>query len=165
MERLTKRIGEDAVFHECSDICETCSCAECSSVQPMLDRLAEYEDTGLDPGEVVVAKHALMGRDVAKITEFESLSIDRLIELAKADNVNHPQHYTRGGVECIDAIEAATVGLSGGEAYCIGNAIKYLWRYKNKGGPEDLDKAMWYIMRVRRGYEPIPNDLTIGDKQ
>jgi hypothetical protein len=65
------------------------------------------------------------------------------------DNVNHPKHYMQGGaVECIDAIEAAVQGLSGSEAYCIGNAIKYLWRWKFKGGAEDLKKAKWYIDRT-----------------
>lgn len=62
--------------------------------------------------------------------------------------VNHPEHYTYSGMECIDAIEAATQGLTGFEGYCIGNAIKYLWRWKKKGGAEDLQKAIWYIVRV-----------------
>lgn len=62
--------------------------------------------------------------------------------------VNHPPHYTTGKVECIDALEAATVGLTGIEAVCTANAIKYLWRWKKKGGPEDLKKARWYINRL-----------------
>lgn len=64
------------------------------------------------------------------------------------DNVNHPQHYTQGGVECIDALAAATAGLTGIEAVCTANAIKYLWRWKHKGGIEDLRKADWYIKRL-----------------
>lgn len=64
------------------------------------------------------------------------------------DNVNHPEHYTAGGVECIDALEAAIVGLEGIEAYCTANAIKYLWRWKRKNGTEDLQKARWYIDRL-----------------
>ena len=64
------------------------------------------------------------------------------------DVVNHPPHYTAGGVECIDALEAATVGLDGIEAVCTANAIKYLWRWKRKGGVEDLRKARWYIDRL-----------------
>ena len=64
------------------------------------------------------------------------------------DNVNHPAHYCRAGLECIDAIEAATANLEGVEAVCIGNAIKYLWRYKEKNGEEDLKKARWYINRA-----------------
>lgn len=65
-----------------------------------------------------------------------------------SDNVNHPAHYTQGGVECIDAIEAAVTGLQGIEAVCTGNAIKYLWRWKQKNGVEDLEKARWYIDRL-----------------
>lgn len=49
------------------------------------------------------------------------------------DQVNHPAHYTSGKVECIDALEAATVGLTGIKAICTGNAIKYLWRWRRKG--------------------------------
>lgn len=64
------------------------------------------------------------------------------------DNVNHPQHYTHGGIECIDALAAATAGLTGIEAVCTANAIKYLWRWKHKGGVEDLRKADWYIKRL-----------------
>lgn len=57
----------------------------------------------------------------------------------------HPTYYTHGSVECIDAISAATLKLSGFEAFCTGNAIKYLWRWKEKGGEEDLKKARNYI--------------------
>jgi len=62
--------------------------------------------------------------------------------------VNHPEHYTAGKVECIDALEAATTGLEGLEAICTGNAIKYLWRWKHKNGVEDLKKARWYLNRL-----------------
>jgi hypothetical protein len=66
----------------------------------------------------------------------------------KHDSVNHPSHYTAGAVECIDAIEAATIGLTGGKAYATGAAIKYLWRWSMKNGVEDLRKASWYIDRL-----------------
>ena len=65
-----------------------------------------------------------------------------------ADSVNHPAHYCHGGIECIDAIEAETVDLTGIEAVCTANAIKYLWRWKRKNGVEDLRKAVWYIQRL-----------------
>lgn len=64
------------------------------------------------------------------------------------DNVNHPSHYTQGGVECIDAITAATVNKTGIEAVCTANVIKYLWRYEAKNGLEDVKKAQWYINRL-----------------
>ncbi len=64
------------------------------------------------------------------------------------DNVTHPSHYTQGKVECIDAIEAAVTGLTGVEAVCTAQCIKYLWRWKLKNGLEDLLKARWYLDRL-----------------
>lgn len=64
------------------------------------------------------------------------------------DNVNQPDHYTQGGVECIDAITAATINKTGIEAVCVANVIKYLWRYELKNGVEDVKKAQWYLNRL-----------------
>ena len=69
------------------------------------------------------------------------------------DMVNHPQHYTRGGIECIDALKAATVGKRGIEAVCVANVIKYLWRYEEKNGIEDVRKAKFYIERLLKELE------------
>ena len=69
------------------------------------------------------------------------------------DMVNHPQHYTQGGIECIDALKAATVGKRGIEAVCVANVIKYLWRYEEKNGAEDVRKAKWYIERLLKELE------------
>ena len=69
------------------------------------------------------------------------------------DMVNHPQHYTQGGIECIDALKAATVSKTGIEAICTANAIKYLWRYEEKNGIEDVKKARWYIDRLIKELE------------
>ena len=67
---------------------------------------------------------------------------------AKHDAVNHPQYYTAGGIECIDAIEAAVTGLTGAEAVCTAQAIKYIWRWKRKNGAEDIRKAIWSLHRL-----------------
>ena len=64
------------------------------------------------------------------------------------DMVNHPAHYTQGGIECIDAIKAAVTGLTGIEAVCTGNVIRYIWRWKFKNGLEDLKKCRWYIDKL-----------------
>ena len=69
------------------------------------------------------------------------------------DMVNHPAHYTQGGIECIDALKAATVSKTGIEAVCTANAIKYLWRYEEKNGIEDVKKARWYIDRLIKELE------------
>lgn len=76
------------------------------------------------------------------------------LELEKENEiVSHPAHYCQGGVECIDALEAATTGLQGIEAVCTANAIKYLWRWKHKNGVTDLYKAQWYIDRLIKHQE------------
>ena len=61
----------------------------------------------------------------------------------KNDMVNSPPHYNKAGIECINAIQAATG--DGYEYYLQGNIIKYLWRYRYKNGVEDLKKAQWYL--------------------
>lgn len=60
----------------------------------------------------------------------------------KREAVNHPKHYNAhpAGIECITVVEHMS--------FCIGNAVKYLWRAGLKGSTvEDLRKAIWYIER------------------
>lgn len=57
--------------------------------------------------------------------------------------VNNPLHYTKGNIECIDAMIAA-YGKEVVMHFCQCNAFKYLWRFTNKNGIEDLRKAQWY---------------------
>lgn len=70
-----------------------------------------------------------------------------------AEQVNHPEHYqSANGIECIDAIEAAVENLTGIQAFCVGNAIKYLFRAGKKDGNsfvQDVDKAQWYLQHAR----------------
>ena len=65
---------------------------------------------------------------------------DGRFDVEEFDDVNKPVHYNYTGVECIDAIQAAT-GVDGFETYLQGNIMKYLWRYKYKNGKLDLLKA------------------------
>ena len=64
------------------------------------------------------------------------------------DVVNHPSHYTDGGIiECIEAIEAQLT-VEEYQGYLRGNCVKYLWRWRHKGGKTDLAKAQWYLDRL-----------------
>ena len=80
--------------------------------------------------------------------------VDPATESYSPDLINHPPHYTLhpSGVECIDITEHMN--------FCIGNAIKYLWRSGNKGSADDeiqdLKKAIWYINREIERLEKIP---------
>lgn len=77
------------------------------------------------------------------------------------DVVNRPKHYTEhpSGIECIQITEHMN--------FCLGNAIKYLWRADLKNNIEDLQKAVWYISReidkrtnsFKESFPPIDKDL------
>ena len=72
-------------------------------------------------------------------------SANQLERIDKADPIN-PSHYKQGGIECIEAIKAATG--DGFIGYVWGNVLKYLWRWPKKGGVDDLKKARWYLDRL-----------------
>ena len=63
--------------------------------------------------------------------------------------VSHPDHYqSETGLEVIDVIEAFTFDLKGIEAVDTGNIIKYICRWNNKNGLQDLEKAKWYLTHL-----------------
>ena len=78
--------------------------------------------------------------------EFDAKMLDQ--QLKEAMDATNPKHYRKGDVECIDALKAATIGKTGIEAVCVANVIKYLWRYEEKNGVEDVEKALWYLNRL-----------------
>ena len=64
------------------------------------------------------------------------------------DPVNSPIHYADGnGIECIEAIEAS-MSMEEFKGFLKGNVQKYVWRYAQKNGTEDLKKAKWYLERL-----------------
>ena len=63
------------------------------------------------------------------------------------DTVNHPSHYASSSIECIDAMEAMLTPEQF-IGYLRGNSFKYMWRYENKGGITDLEKAQWYLNKL-----------------
>jgi len=81
------------------------------------------------------------------------------------DNVNHPRHYEKAcSMECIDAMEIA-LGKEAVIHFCKGNAFKYLWRYKNKNGSEDLEKALWYCTYADNKSKELYQDPNFEDEQ
>lgn len=72
----------------------------------------------------------------------------------KRDNVNHPQHYS-GKIECIEYLNSVLEGIGGVEAFCLGNAIKYIHRFPYERKAEDLEKAIWYLDYLVRTYRGI----------
>ena len=70
-----------------------------------------------------------------------------MADLEKKDNIN-PDHYkSETSLECIEAMEII-FGRDAVIDFCVCNAWKYIWRWKNKNGTEDLKKAKWYLQRA-----------------
>jgi len=94
------------------------------------EKLAEALEAAL--AEPAIKESLTVAEPVAWISPLET----------KNDMVNHPPHYTSGGIETIDFIEAKQLG------YHLGQVIKYVSRAGKKGDAlEDLKKARWYLDR------------------
>lgn len=115
------------------------------------------EDTWLAPENLDFAKKE-MGFEVIEddIPDIREV-VEKCGEGVKPDPVNRPAHYTSGGIECIDAMQAA-FGDEAVKDFCLCNAFKYLWRHRNKNGVEDLKKARWYLNRLIREMEVEDDD-------
>ena len=75
------------------------------------------------------------------------------------DNIN-PSHYRDSEIECIDAIKAS-LSTEGFHGYLKGSVQKYLWRYTEKNGQEDLLKAQWFMDKlVTEGFNVIEQQKT-----
>lgn len=85
-----------------------------------------------------MTEQAKIYNEATEVTDFRYIG--------EHDVVNHPRHYiSKYGLESIDVIKAFTSDLTGFEAVATANSLKYLMRWKNKNGIEDLRKASWYI--------------------
>lgn len=103
--------------------------------------------------------------DLTRVIDFsyeldKKYATDSKLENAKttetqSDPVNSPTHYQTGLIETIDSIKNI-LGHEKFQAYCIGNVIKYLSRYREKNGLEDLKKAETYISFIIKSYKECP---------
>lgn len=91
---------------------------------------------------------------VANQSEIKNLKIKKVAENGyvieyPVDMVNHPDHYKAGGIEALDYIKAklnAMTNITPWQAYCLGNAMKYISRSDLKGKfEEDIKKAIFYL--------------------
>lgn len=74
--------------------------------------------------------------------------IPKYFEVEKEDIINHPNHYTNGGMECIDEM-IMIFGKGVVANFCLCNAWKYRYRALHKNGQEDIDKSHWYIAKYK----------------
>lgn len=158
----------ESLLNECCEINQYCfqcalhgkigtkSCAGYAAENPeevarLLDATVIKDKQSLEHhGEDVKPKRRTLGvsNPMDEIAEYA----EKYLETVKPDPVNRPAHYTSGGIECIDAMQAA-FGDEAVKDFCLCNAFKYLWRHRNKNGVEDLKKARWYLNRLIREME------------
>jgi len=102
--------------------------------------------TSIKPGDWILANEVKMERIIIE-PPWPPDSFTKEEGKKAVDMVNHPSHYTSHpcGMEVIE--------ITKHETFCIGNAIKYLMRYKLKGNPkQDLEKAVFYINKEIESY-------------
>jgi len=91
-------------------------------------------------------------RRISKMAKWKVVEEDEGYDLSEhmedVDNVNSPDHYNTGSIECIEYLQD-NMSWEGFTGYLEGNCKKYLhrWRYKTKP-LEDLKKARWYLDRL-----------------
>lgn len=167
-ECLTNNYCKDCVFRDFyngKDVCildllHSDSVAE--SVRAILNDMEEkQEEHSVPPKNVEVtttfcAKAPISAEELEKrIKELlpQKLALellpkeDRAIKMpvsSKPDNVNRPKHYCKGGLECIQVIKAQLTPEQY-KGYLYGNVLKYMWRWPDKNGLEDLRKAAKYL--------------------
>jgi Protein of unknwon function (DUF3310) len=115
--------------------------------------MAAHDDPNWSPNlgrAVPRAIGVLAPHPLSTLSDAEVMALGRPKQYQSQDNaVNHPPHYTSGGIETIDFIEAKGLG------FALGNAVKYIVRKGKKVFDnnvdsklqqiQDLEKAIWYL--------------------
>lgn len=139
----------DCIYFGLNEVYENCSyCESYERKAADIYRDAETVPIVTEQAEPTI-KIALDELTTIADSEFEKAIEKGAVKLVyepEHDAVNHPEHYTSGGIECIDCIKAALGSAFIG--FLMGNVIKYSYRYKDKNGIEDLKKARWYLDRA-----------------
>ena len=151
---MTRKEKEIILYHYCDN--RTFNCTDCPLSKKYDKETNKYTDTYACVFDEM--SDDMLNKCYNWYKELDQASCENAQDSCcnkepNVDMVNHPSHYTQGGIECIDALKAATVSKTGIEAVCTANAIKYLWRYEEKNGIEDVKKARWYIDRLIRELE------------
>lgn len=127
--------------------------SDINSHEEHVETVIETEEYPEIAGIAGVANEAVVQKAKESIKKIDTAAeVDEMMEMVAADNINHPKHYTTGTIEVIDYLQDK-MPTEMFEGFCVGNALKYLSRYRYKGGLEDLRKAQWYLDRVIKAKE------------
>lgn len=146
-----------AEWYEKANKMDGCICPTCQTGK---ENLALYPDYCPHADNLVIEDDAdwvierkgkkfkcMFYKPLKEETEMSKPGIHIPLETEKHDAVNHPNHYTTGGIECIEYIQEKLTPEEF-RGYIKGNVIKYLTREQHKNGDEDILKARWYLNRL-----------------
>ena len=135
---MAQKIGT-AEWYEIANKMDGCICPTCQTGK---ENLAVY------PAYCPLADN-LITDDGAEFScnFYQPLKEETEMKEQTHDAVNHPSHYTTGGIECIDYIQEKLTPEEF-KGFVKGNVIKYLTREQHKNGDEDICKAQWYLNRL-----------------
>ena len=142
--------SENGVGHEYEKgtLTQICGCGECQSLSKCPERcLGCITLTGPDRVPTRFIPDDERMRELEKMLENvtdDEPAIEKPATDAPKDAVNHPGHYTFGSIEVIDYIRDKLTPEEF-QGYCEGNVLKYVSRWRHKGGVEDLKKAKVYL--------------------
>ena len=107
-----------------------------------------------ESGEIIPSMQVLKRISEALNIDYKELNVeeDKKEMIKDTENkkemVNHPSHYNMGKYECIEVVKELVRDMKGIEPVLFFNAFKYLWRYKQKNGLQDLEKCEFYLKEL-----------------
>lgn len=109
-------------------------------------KVVENIESGLvEPGGIIATEE--WAKELLRMPELANDVHAPAVETQHDDVVNRPAHYTTGKIEVIHYLQDK-LSPDMFEGFCVGNALKYLSRYRHKGGLSDIKKAGWYVDRL-----------------
>lgn len=159
MERLTERFDGWVMRKGCHGPCRTCNGCECADIYPMIERLADYEDTGLGPEDIDALRKREQG--LAELLVQAScgcaVAYDRLAELAQAEKVGRLvvlEPAAREGEK-----KPPCFYNDMGQALCLGFA-----RGEYDDEPIDRCKECWYCESTREESGAALNKMEVDNE-
>lgn len=149
IEEMRKEIGE---YHSKYPDCNGCRLSDSDD----FCRWISSDDESTEECYWFLIAEGLIGKP--EQPEINFIKVERNDEVEQTnDAVNHPSHYTYGGIECIDVIEAVVSEIPNGLcAFLTGQVIKYIYRWMHKDKPvEDLKKCRFYLDRLIENAEVV----------
>lgn len=114
----------------------------------------KYDIIGMEDGWLIPSYNT---EKIYKLLKKEYKGADNIME-NKKDMVNHPNHYTNRGIECIDEM-IHVFGIQTVMDFCLCNVWKYRYRALAKNGKEDIEKSDWYMKKYLELKEQLKTSI------